>query len=434
MCARTASLYLPNCFTGTSATEFVTGLGDYNCPSCLLSPLLPFFRFFAPLLDPTDPLISQPKKVIDQRLLPLTRSQIHVSSITPPTSPPHDTSPNPIQKLPVNRPPTFTMPRQTTTNREDFAKYTKNGTIKLIIGPIQANATPSKDQIFHLYRDLLSALSPYFAAKLTADHNNANNGPATPGLPNDNGPLFVPDQRPGGNDGEITTLLEPNLPLAAFNWFINWMYNKPLSPLVRDHALTVDTYLLAQTLMAERFRNDIVDALRRHHANNPDDQLGLRSMLKLADRMPPEDKANEGRNKLLEFLTAQMTYKSIVKTWEGGGFYGNGLVKRLLGGHREVTMWHREGIDAMLEQTGFNAAMQDLAEGVARVKLEGGGSVGDAQDEDVKGGIIGKNGAGVVKTKRPVLRLPENPAEKIGCVYHEHKERGSRCGNATVID
>ncbi|KPI41176.1 uncharacterized protein AB675_8132 [Cyphellophora attinorum] len=321
------------------------------------------------------------------------------------------------------------MPRQATANREDFAKYTKNGTIKIIIGssafPQNADQPPQKAHVFHIYRDLLTSTSPYFRDKLNTADNDPQARPQPQPHPhrahvaNDNGPLFVPQDTPEVTEPDV--LREPTLDLIPFTWFINWIYNKSLNPLVRDPVVTVDTYLMAHELGSERFRNDIVDALRSHHARRPDDQLGLRALLKLADRMPPENKANEGKNKLLEFLVAQMTYKVITRGWEAGGFAGNGLVKQLFGRHREVVMWHCDALWEMLGESGVSEAMGCLGRDERVVKMEANGHLDE--DEDRK-----------MNVKRPALCLPCNPAEKEGCAFHEHKSRESRCGNAMLID
>jgi hypothetical protein len=239
--------------------------------------------------------------------------------------------------------------------------------------------------------------------------------------------MFVPeyDDTP---DTEPATLHEPTLPLAPFKQFIEWIYNKPLTALATKHALTAETYLLAHRLQCEAFRNDIVDAVRAFHAANPDEQLGLRSMVKLATAMPPDNPANEGKVKLLEFLAAQMTYKVIVRGWEDGGFQGNGLLKRLFESSSKVVMWHLDLLHEFLGQQGFVSAVRDLRDGGVKAEDE---------DEDVKAGV-GQGPyltpTGKPKTKRPSIKMPPNPAEFVGCCFHEHKFPESRCGSALAIE
>ena len=316
--------------------------------------------------------------------------------------------------------------------REDFARYTRSGTVKIIIG---AANTPNTDQTntFHIYRDLLIAVSPYFRAKLegrvalpaAAQPNHAsNNGTRVP-----NSPMFVPREATITIDAEITSLHEPDFPLQPFTQFVNWVYNKPLSSLVKDQNLTTSTYLLAHTLQSERFRNDIVDAVRAYHATHAEAQLGLRCMVKLAKEMNPDDKENGGRNRLLEFLVSQMTYKVVTRGWEAGGFQGNGLVKQLFRTSVTVMIWHCDTLHEMLGQGGTVAAMQSLDRD-RQVKIEGGEDGGDGEDTKVVGGQKG----GEVKTRRPSLRLPSNPAEEGGCAWHEHKGKESRCGMAMIVD
>lgn len=233
--------------------------------------------------------------------------------------------------------------------------------------------------------------------------------------------MFVNDDDEQGPPARLLTeLREPDLPLAPFKQFIQWLYNHPLTPLASDHALTADTYLLAHTLRSEVFRNDIVDAARRYHAAHPEAPLGLRSMVKLATEIPPDDARNEGRGKLLEFLVAQMTYKIIVRGWEGSGFRGNQLLKRLFASSTTVVMWHLDRLHGMLDDQGFTGAVQALDQ--RKIKDE---------DEEMEEGSVF-----VVKprTKKSGLSMPPNPATEPGCCFHEHKARDSRCNSAMAID
>ncbi|ETN42561.1 uncharacterized protein HMPREF1541_01718 [Cyphellophora europaea CBS 101466] len=290
-------------------------------------------------------------------------------------------------------------------SREDFAKFTKNGTVKIIIG---AQNPPTQAQIFHIYRDLLITTSPYFREKLTHQRNEQG--------------MFIEDDEDDNDPANPallpSTLREPDFALAPFKQFIEWIYNKPLTPMVGDHALTADTYLLAHTLRSEPFRNDILDAVRHHHARHPDEQLGLRSMVKLARTMPPDDPNHEGKVKLLEFLVAQLTYKILVRGWHDGGFAGNGLLKRLFASSPVVVMWHLDGLHEMLESQGFTGHVQGM---YGRVKEE--------VDDGATGGEPAK-----ARVKRPNLSLPPNPAEWTGCCFHEHKHRDSKCASAMAID
>ena len=255
-------------------------------------------------------------------------------------------------------------------------------------------------------------LTPYFRDKLTRARVNGHD--------NEHAMFVNDDDEQPPRDQRITELREPDIPLAPFKHFIQWLYNHPLTPLASDHALTVDTYLLAHKLDSEIFRNDIVDAARAYHAANPDAPLGIRSMVKLATSFPPDDERNEGKGKLLEFLVAQMTYKIIVRGWAGSGFRGNQLLKRLFATSTTVMMWHLDRLHGMLDEQGFTGAVQTLDQ--RRIKNE---------DEQ-----MGEGPAPAAKPnmKRSGLTMPTNPATQPGCCFHEHKSRHSRCNAAMAID
>jgi hypothetical protein len=362
------------------------------------------------LCPPQDPrsALKQPRPILNHASTQ-TRRLLKVSSPT------HRVSSNPSQLT------------------DHTKRYTKNGTIKVVVGP--AN-DPTAQQTFHIYRDLLSTVSPYFHARLSAQPNAAN--------PHRGADIFIPEH---DNDAinPPSTLHEPTLALPPFKQFIEWIYNKPLTTLATKHSLTADTYLLAHTLQSEAFRNDIVDAVRAFHATNPDAQLGLRSMVKLATAMPPEAPPNEGKVKLLEFLVAQMTYKILTRGWDDGGFQGNGLLKRLFESSTKCVLWHLDLLHEFLAQQGFVAAVQALRDGAAAAAAAG--LPKDEDDEDNKSGYGPGAGAasaagngpyltptGKQKTKRPSIRMPPNPAEIVGCCFHEHKSRDSRCGLAMTIE
>lgn len=264
------------------------------------------------------------------------------------------------------------------------------------------------------------SLTPYFRDKLTRRPIN--------GADNEHAMFITDDEDQIPHNHQITELREPNIQLAPFKQFIQWLYNHPLAPLASDHALTADTYLLAHTLRSETFRNDIVDAARAYHAANPDAPLGLRSMVKLANTLSPDDERNEGKSKLLEFLVAQMTYKIIVRGWAGSGFRGNQLLKRLFATSTTVTMWHLDRLHGMLDDQGFTGAVQTLDTDLrSRIKNE------DEEMGDGDGWAVGA-AATKSKVKRSGISLPPNPAAQAGCCFHEHKGRDSRCAAAMAID
>ena len=293
-----------------------------------------------------------------------------------------------------------------TSPHPNNSSFTKNSTVCVTVG---SHNPPTENQVFHIYRDLLASRSPYFRRKLN------------PNGTDDDHALFVPDDNDPAPQPPITNLREANLPVRPFKQFIQYLYSAPLSTLAADHALTADTYLLAHTLESEGFRNAIVDAVRVHHVTHPTAALGLRSMVTLARTLSPDEPTNEGKCKLLEFLVAQMTYKIIVHGWEGSGFKGNMLLKRLFAASPSVVVWHLERLHGMLDEVGFTGAVMAL-EGT-KVKTEDGAKGAGGAGVDVK-----------PKVKRPSIGLPTNPAAAQGCCFHEHKGKKSTCSAAVAID
>jgi hypothetical protein len=160
-------------------------------------------------------------------------------------------------------------------------------------------------------------------------------------------------------------------------------------------------------------------------------------MVSLAKAIPLDEPANEGKCRLLEFLVAQMTYKIVVHGWEGSGFRGNQLLKRLFATSPTVVIWHLEKLHGMLEEVGFTGAVVALAEANVAGGAGGAGGAKRVKSEDEMSGGTGGVGAGLdvkPKVKRPSIGLPTNPATEQGCCFHEHKGKHSSCKVAVTIE
>jgi hypothetical protein len=133
-------------------------------------------------------------------------------------------------------------------------------------------------------------------------------------------------------------------------------------------------------------------------------------MVKLSEALPPHIPENKGRNQLLELLVAQISYKVLQRGWSN--YRESPHFRRLMETSGCVVMSHLEWTHKLLESEMTGVCR---ASGRKRVKRE---------DED---GVVEDGYGGSKKKKAKWSGEMRNPAAEKGCMFHEHKERGSVC-------
>lgn len=212
----------------------------------------------------------------------------------------------------------------------------------------------------------------------------------------------------------------PEVDPLAFLEFHKWLLKDDLK--VDDADLLVKTYLLAHQFRAEGFRNALLDDVRDFFASHRSTRVNLDSMLDLATLLEPGHVPHRGKNRLLEFLVWQLTFEIIMRGWEH--YENNDTFHNLLQASPIIVKWHLKALHEMnpsaaaikmrKKKAQKERAREDAAAG-RRIKRPTDTSDEEYVDEDKKepGG-----------KKKPRLsapfKWPENPSEKVGCVFHEH--------------
>lgn len=278
------------------------------------------------------------------------------------------------------------------------SRYTSSPIIRITVG------TPPRRLRHNIYTSLLRDKSAFFRAKL-ATHNRNTSSASTQ-------TIFISDNEDASDTDKETTINLPNIDPDAFQQYVQWLYSKPFD--LSNLHLVVETYLLGHTLNDESFRNDLIDALRSHYTKHPLGKVDLQAMVKLSEALPPHLPENKGRNQLLELLVAQLSYKVLQRGLHN--YQESPHFQRLLDSSIVVVMSYLKWNDRLQESIG------GVCRGRKRVKRE---------NEEESGGEDGGIAGGIYARKKRKVKFAEagmvNPAAMRGCMFHEHKERGSVC-------
>ena len=208
----------------------------------------------------------------------------------------------------------------------------------------------------------------------------------------------------------------PDVDPAAFNEFHKWLVKDNLK--VTDADLLCKSYLLAHSLRAEGMRNKLVDDVREYFANNKDVRVSLESMGSLSRMLPPHHVADNGQNRLLEFLVWQMTYEIVCRGHEE--FENNAHFQKLLIRQPDVVKWHLKALHEMNpSQVAIRESKMREKKARERVRRDENAGLAIKEDEESAESDDGIRSGG---RKMVMLHVPENPSKKVGCLFHEHLE------------